>query len=369
VPGQPATLRYRLSLRQDRMRAIKEPALTPPTGLLVLGDRSDKRTTTTDAEGRTWSVQTWSWPVTAAVAGTIEARGQQEWYRCREDVFGQLLAESTHQVAIRPGVLTVSAMPEAGRPEDFSGLIGPLQASAAIERSRIASGEGTVLTVTLRGPQVGLGRRPALVLPPTVQAYPKDDANAAGERHFRWDLVPGAAGELVVPALSFPYFDPATRTYRRAATEPITVMVVPGRSREVVVSGEVGQARPTPAVAVDERPRLPPPVRGAGGSPPAAGVTLLALVGSLAIGAGLGLLQRWWARPHRGPHRGRALMAAVATGDLDRIARCLHALRPGLPAARRAQADAIERAIDAARFGGGQAGDLRALSEPLADVP
>ena len=52
VPGQPASLVYRLSLRQDRPRAIKEPALSPPAGVMVLGDRSENKSETTDKDGR-----------------------------------------------------------------------------------------------------------------------------------------------------------------------------------------------------------------------------------------------------------------------------------------------------------------------------
>jgi len=69
------------------VRAIKQPSLTPPSGLLVTGERTEAKSETVDAEGREWSVQIWRWPVTAAQPGSYEARGQQEWYRCRHDFF------------------------------------------------------------------------------------------------------------------------------------------------------------------------------------------------------------------------------------------------------------------------------------------
>lgn len=369
VPGEPTVLIYRLALRQDRVRAIKQPSLTPPAGLLVTGERTENKSETVDAEGREWSVQTWRWPVTAAQPGTYDARGQQEWYRCRNDFFNQLVVESTHQAPIRPATLTVTPLPDAGRPNDFTGLIGPLAASASIDRPRISTGEGAVFTVTLAGPQVSLGHRPTLALPPGVQAYPKDDADdKAGERHFRWDVVPGNPGEILLPALTFPYFDPATRTYHRATTTPLTITVVPGRSRDLVVSGDTSPTRPLTPTPAEEKFVLPPPMRGAAGSPTPVVWTWIVFGAALIGGAVMGLVQRLATRPRRGPHRGKALAAAIAAKDLDAMARALFALRPDLDAAGRQAADALEHAIDQARFGARDAGDLAALAAPLVGI-
>lgn len=368
VPGEPAFLIYRLALRQDRVRAIKQPALTPPTGLLVTGERTDSKSETVDAEGREWSVQTWRWPVTAAQPGSYDARGQQEWYRCRNDFFNQLVIESTHQVPIKPATLTVTPLPEAGRPDDFAGLIGPLAATASIDRPRISTGEGAVFTVTLTGPQVALGHRPTLTLPASVQAYPKDDEeDKTGVRHFRWDLVPGSAGEITLPALSFPYFDPGTRTYRRTTTTPLTITVLPGRSRELVISGNTTPGRALLPAAEDQIV-LPPPLRGAAGSPAPVVVMWLVLVLALVAGALVGLGERLATRPRRGPHRGRALAAAIVAKDLDAMARALFVLRPDLDDNGRRAADALEHAIDLARFGKGDPGDLARLAAPLVGV-
>ncbi len=368
VPGEPAVLIYRLALRQDRVRAIKQPSLTPPTGLLVTGERSDSKSETVDAEGREWSVQTWRWPVTAAQAGTFDARGQQEWYRCRNDFFNQLVIESTHQAPIKPATLTVTALPEAGRPNDFAGLIGPLDASASIDRARISTGEGAVFTVTLTGPQVALGHRPTLTLPASVQAYPKDDDEGKpGVRRFRWDLVPGTAGEITLPALTFPYFDPSARTYRRSSTTPLTITVLPGRNRELVVSGDTTPRRAL-AAPTEDQSVLPPPLRGAAGSPAPVLVIWIVLAIALAAGALAGLSERLATRPRRGPHRGRALAAAIVAKDLDAMARALFALRPDLDEGGRHAAEALEHAIDLARFGKGDARDLARLAAPLVGI-
>jgi BatD DUF11 like domain len=365
VPGEPSTLTYRLYLRQDRKRAIKEPTFAPPTELLSLGERSDSTSSTIDAEGTEWQVQTWRWPVSAAQAGTFTAVGQQKWFRCREDLFRQLIAESEHNVAIKPGKLTVLALPDEGRPEDFSGLIGPLVANASIDRTRIATGEGTTFTVTLTGMQIGLARRPVINLPNTAQAYPKDDTTAKDLRTFTWDIVPSTTGELTIPAISFPYFDPQKKAYHRATTKPLTIEIIPGRQRALVVSGAIEVEKAKPAAEIIA---LPPPMRGKNATQPAAGLWWMVLLVALAAGATAGLGQRWLARPRRGPHRGRALHQAIKSGDLDAIAAALFALRPDLNAEQKSIADAIEQRIDQARFGGGQSVEVLQLATPLLDI-
>jgi hypothetical protein len=51
------------------------------------------------------------------------------------------------------------------------------------------------------------------------------------------------------------------------------------------------------------------------------------------------------------------------------MARCVFSLRPDLDDAGRQAADALEQAIDRARFGSTAAGDLTALAAPLIKIP
>jgi hypothetical protein len=358
VPGETTTLAYRLYLRQDRPREVEKPGIEPPAGALAMGERSETKGSTTDAQGRRWKVTTWRWPLTWSQAGTYEARGQQEWFRCREDVFGRLAAESRHQLAVKPASVVVTTLPAEGRPDDYAGLVGAVTVSASLDRPRIAAGEGALLELVVGGRQAGLIGRPALQLPPGIQAYPKDDGEPAApdERRFRWDLVPAAAGEFTIPPVGWPWFDPASRSYRRAQSGPLTLTVLPGRARELVVSGAPLAPVPAPArpvaAPVAAALELPAPLRGAAPARPglALGLAGFALAG--ALGAALGLGERWRLRAPRGPHRGRALAAALAGGDLERMAAALLALRTATDPARREDVAALERAVDLARFGG-----------------
>ena len=356
VPGESTTLVYRLYLRQDRPRAVEKPSIEPPAGALSLGERTEAKGNTTDAQGRRWNVNTWRWPLTWSKAGTYEARGQQEWFRCREDVFGRLAAESRHQLPVKPASVVVTTLPSEGRPDDFAGLIGTVTVTASLDRPRIAAGEGAQFDVVVTGRQTELIARPTLALPAGMQAYPKDDNDAApsGERHFRWDLVPANAGEFTLPPIGWSWFDPASRSYRRAQSAPLTLTVLPGRARELVVSGTPVPTTPTvakPVVMAAEPLALPLPLRGSAASRPSLLVGVIGFAAAFACGAAVGLVERLRQRLPRVPHRGRAMASALAAGDLDRLAATLQALNAVVDDARRADLSALERAVDLARFG------------------
>ncbi|MBA3938998.1 MAG: BatD family protein, partial [Planctomycetes bacterium] len=258
VAGEPTTLVYRIYLRQnnDKPRALRQCDLAPPAGALPLGERSESEGQTCDARGNPWRIRTFRWPLTWALPGTYQAGGQQGYVICRQDFFGQLSPIADRTVAIRPATLTVAALPEAGRPADFNGLFGPLTITAALERPRIASGEGTVLMVTIDGRQTELITRPVLAVPAGMKAYPKDDDEPAHgtaaardqrplnavpgphQRSFRWDLVPDRAGEFSLPALTLAYFDPGRRAYDHAHGPELTLTVLPGRAANVSITGK-----------------------------------------------------------------------------------------------------------------------------------
>jgi hypothetical protein len=152
--------------------------------------------------------------------------------RLRCTVAGAPLDASAAPVRVR-----VSELPEAGRPADFSGLVGALAVEVAAQPSRLMLGGSTRLQVTLRGdanlwdardPLTGASdlagvelfpARPRLELEPGVQL--------AVRRSFAYDAVPRREGRLVIPGLRIPYFDPEQRRYLTATSPELVIEVDP----------------------------------------------------------------------------------------------------------------------------------------------
>lgn len=361
VPGQPTRLVYRMYVRRGQISTI---GIGPPEGGIALGERTMVEEKAYDPQGRLWNGVVVTWPLTHATPGAYSVRGQQEFQIVvGERAFSQRLA--SRQVAVAPATLTVEPMPLEGRPAGFTGLIGPLSTHASLDRERVSAGEGALLSLVVTGWQTGLVKRPPLQLV-GAQLYPKDDQTADGKRTFTWDVVPVAAGTVTIPAVSLPYFDPASRSYRHADSQPLSLQVIPGRHRDL---GVVGQSAPaaTPGIVAPPSPTLPAPVRGGVTPRPPAWSAGAALATGAAVGLLLLASQRLAGR-RRGPHRGRALRAAGR--DPLALASALQALQPALatPAQRAAAADLLA-AVERTRFGGEPLPDITAWVRELEALP
>ena len=152
--------------------------------------------------------------------------------------FGDVRNESFAATAVPVEVL---ALPEQGRPADFSGLVGTFALSARPSTTSLAVGETLTLEVTLEGDGVLAGYAlPAVQAEgfrvyddqPVVTATLDPDGYRAKAVYKRaW--VPQTAGTHTLPALALSVFDPESGVYATLQTEPV----------EVTVTGSAGAAQ------------------------------------------------------------------------------------------------------------------------------
>jgi hypothetical protein len=133
----------------------------------------------------------------------------------------ELRTDSVAIVALDP--------PVAGRPADYAGAVGELRASARLEASSARMGDPLVLTLRVEGMgNVKLFPRPPLELSwaavaPGPERVEVDTSHArvTGAKEFDWLLTPRLAGHVEIPAIRYPYFDPARASYELALTETL----------------------------------------------------------------------------------------------------------------------------------------------------
>ena len=153
-----------------------------------------------------------------------------------------------------------------GAPQGFVGAVGRFEISAAVNSTSGTVNEPVLLTVTITGE----GNVEALPDPawpdfsgwraiesPPVAAARVVDGIITGSRIYEIGLVPEGGGELAVPEIVYPFYDPEAGGYVQAATVPMTVTV--GGGSPPSVSGD----------AVAEQPESV--VRGNKPAPPALG--------------------------------------------------------------------------------------------------
>jgi hypothetical protein len=163
------------------------------------------------------------------------------------DLFGRTMRGQRLQAD--PLQIEVLPLPRAGQPPGFDpAAVGKLSMQASLDRAQVAVGEAVTLTVTVSGQgnlrKLSVPRLPALN---GFRAYePKVDlkldtggASFGGSKVIEHLLLPERPGTVTVPALELAYFDPATRKYEVARTEPL----------RMVVTGEPSKASGTAAAS------------------------------------------------------------------------------------------------------------------------
>jgi len=138
-------------------------------------------------------------------------------------------------VSSAPETFTVLPLPDEGRPEDFNGAVGKFAISADLSQDK--AGEGDPVTLRMRVTGEGDFERvssPMLqdadgwkTYTPTAKFKAEDEIGYRGEKVFEQPLISLQPGTRTVPEVHFSWFDPSTRRYEQAHTEPLTVAITP----------------------------------------------------------------------------------------------------------------------------------------------
>ena len=158
--------------------------------------------------------------------------------------------------------LHVGELPEEGRPADFSGLVGQVEASVKLSQTEVNVGDPIVAEIALSGPGIG----PETRLPPLKEnaavtsqfSVSGDDEpprrdEATGALVFQATLRAKAAGDLLFPDLQIPYYDLAAKGYRTAATTPVAVKA--SAVRQVTLEDATIAGGAAPSVAAPSAPQ------------------------------------------------------------------------------------------------------------------
>ncbi|MBN1206773.1 MAG: protein BatD [Myxococcaceae bacterium] len=143
--------------------------------------------------------------------------------------------------------LKVKPLPPGAPPGMASANVGSWQLSVDATPTRVELGQPITVKVTLEGTgNVKNVTPPKLTAPSALKVYDPTTADRLtpnkhriqGRRMQEYLVMPQRTGTFTLPALEFPYFDPRSREYDVARTDPITITVEAG-------AGGVAAAGPT----------------------------------------------------------------------------------------------------------------------------
>lgn len=156
----------------------------------------------------------------------------------RTNVFGEM--ETTRlSKRVSSGVkeINAKALPEAGKPEDFTGAVGNFSFQVVPSRTMVKNGEPIEISLTVNGNgNFKLFKLPTLVVPDALDVYDpehKDDVTTQplgmeGKTTDTYTVIPEFKGNHTIKPIKFSYFDTNTHSYKTIASNEIKIEVLDG---------------------------------------------------------------------------------------------------------------------------------------------
>lgn len=163
----------------------------------------------------------------------------------RRNFWGQpIMVEDSKRVSAGSKIINVRALPESGKPVDFSGAVGQFDFKVNPSKTTLKNGESLDLTLSVIGKgNLKLFSLPKPVVPTALEMYdPVHKENVStpltgmtGKISDKYTIIPQYKGSYQIKPLSFSYFDLTSGRYKTITSQPITITVLDGPS---VASGE-----------------------------------------------------------------------------------------------------------------------------------
>jgi hypothetical protein len=175
----------------------------------------------------------------------IKAPSEQDTYLEEiQDPYAETI-EQTITLASDPVDITVKPLPATNQPGTFDGAVGNFSVEASLKDPITKAGEAATLLVKVKGKgNIPMINAPAINWPGDLEVYDptaKEDihpetAPLAGTKTFEYVFTPKDTGKVVIPAIKFAFFDPASQSYKTDSTGDINLRIVPGTKKAKTVS-------------------------------------------------------------------------------------------------------------------------------------
>lgn len=158
----------------------------------------------------------------------------------RRDMFGRVVVTNDNKrVSAGAKTIAVRALPEAGKPADFSGAVGKYDFRVTPSKTNLKSGESLDLVVSVSGNgNMKLFNLPKPVVPNSLEMYdPVHDekvttslSGMSGKIVDSYTIIPQFKGNYPIKPMQFSYFDLGSGTYKTISSPEIMINVLDGPS-------------------------------------------------------------------------------------------------------------------------------------------
>lgn len=158
----------------------------------------------------------------------------------RRDMFGRVVVTNGNKrVSAGAKTIGVKALPEAGKPADFSGAVGKFDFKVTPSKTNLKNGESLDLVVSVTGSgNMKLFNLPKPVVPNSLEMYdPVHDEKVnttlggmSGKISDNYTMIPQYKGKYPIKPMQFSYFDLGSGRYKTISSAEIMINVLDGPS-------------------------------------------------------------------------------------------------------------------------------------------
>ncbi|MBS1771744.1 MAG: protein BatD [Bacteroidetes bacterium] len=137
-----------------------------------------------------------------------------------------------------PVKITVTPLPENGKPDDFGGAVGNFTVTSNIDKTNLSTDDVANLKLTISGsgnlklieaPKLNLPNGLSYLDPAIIDTITGRTTTISGSKIITYPITPNTAGEYTIPAMPFTFFNPQTGQYVTLNTQPFKINVKQGK--------------------------------------------------------------------------------------------------------------------------------------------
>jgi hypothetical protein len=157
----------------------------------------------------------------------------------RGDFFGNMITRNiSYSTTSAVRNVKVKALPEEGKPIDFTGAVGEFAFKVSTNKNELKSNDAAQIIVEVSGHgNLKLFEIPKISTPPELEVYTPEHKEKVvtslyglrGTVSDEYTVVPQYKGKYKIPEVSFSYFNPKEKRYNTIKNEAIIVDVIEGK--------------------------------------------------------------------------------------------------------------------------------------------
>ena len=180
-----------------------------------------------------------------SIKSTRKARNQFEYMRYHNKV--PVYKNSNINVKSPKVYINVKAVPESGKPANYTGVVGKFTFAASIDKSQVKANDAITLKIKIKGNgNIDLLDIPKPDFPSDFEVYDpkinsKSDnsvAGVSGSKSYEYLIIPRHEGLFEIPPISFSYFDVVKGKYITLKSDTFRIKVGKGKSGEILKTGD-----------------------------------------------------------------------------------------------------------------------------------